>query len=268
MRDFRVLSGGYSLPLVLSALLMVLLGGLMSPGEGQTPSGVSATSPAAIRGKVVSAVTGGAIASAEVSLVEAQKGTYTDSAGNFLIRELPPGRDTLRVRVIGFSDQRVPVRLQPGRTTAATLQLGRQVLRVEDLSIEVSRRGRGVEKLSGFRRRQNKRNGLFIGPKEIEQKKASDAADLLRGEPGVSVGPSRTGRTSLRITRYRGDCNPFIWLDGVPAQGMHIDDISSEEVVALELYRGPSETPPQFEFRRGTCAALVVWTRSGRGRRR
>lgn len=250
MLSYRALSA--------AALAAACLGSFVGGASAQTPE----DSLASLRGQVVSAMTGGPLGDARVVLRESGRGAYTDAEGRFLIDGVPPGRDTVHVRLIGFAEHSLPIELQPNRVTVATLMLSRSVLKLEDLRVEVRRREE-TGKLAGFEERQRIGHGVFLGPEDIRDKRASDAADLLRGEPGVSVGPSIVGRTPLRITRYNRDCTPMIWLDGVPARSMHIDDLTAEEILALELYRGPAETPPQFQFRQGTCATLVVWTRTG-----
>lgn len=237
------------------ALLALACAGL----SAQTPQDSLAT----LRGRVVSGMTGAPLAEARVELLRANRGAFTDSAGRFLIDEVAPGRDTVRVHLIGFATHAVPLTLEPNRVTVTTLLLSRNVLKLEDLSVEVRRRPEDTGKLAGFEERRRMGNGVFIGPEEVAEKRADDAADLLRGEPGISVGPATVGRTTIRMTRSQRNCEPFIWLDGAPKIGMHIDDLSAEEILAMELYRGAAETPPQFAFRQGTCATLVIWTRTG-----
>lgn len=235
-----------------------LAGAAVSDLAAQAPEDSLAT----LRGRVVSGMTGGPLPEARVVLEKSGRGAYTDSTGRFVIPELPPGQDTVRVQLIGFADHQVPLQLRAGRVTSATFMLSRSVLKIEELTVEVEREAR-VPKLAGFRDRMRQGQGVFVDPQEIADRNVRAAAELLRGKPGVSVGPAVTGNTPIRISRYNRHCRPFIWLDGTPARGMHIDMLSPEDILAMELYRGPAETPPQFQFRQGTCATLVVWTRTG-----
>ena len=59
------------------------------------------------------------------------------------------------------------------------------------------------------------------------------------------------------------DCPPDIWVDGVRATGMSVDDVPLTDVEALEMYRGPAGLPPEMNNRFGNpaCGALVIWTR-------
>jgi len=212
-------------------------------------------------------MTGGPLHDAQVSLLGAGVGTYTDSAGHFVLPNVPAGPDTLHVRLIGFAEQSVPISLTPGRLTTATLMLSQTVLKVEDIHVSV-RRMLPIDKLSGFENRRRSRQGVFVTPEEVDKKRefASKSADLLRGLPGLSVGQSQVGHTSIRVPRGQRWCTPFIWVNHQPMPNLHIDDLSPEDVLAMEIYRSGSETPPQFVYRgfSGQCATIVVWTRDGR----
>lgn len=219
-------------------------------------------STAVLTGKVVSAMTGGPLESAQVVLKQADRGTLTDSAGRFNFPRVPAGMDTVRVSLIGFADNEVPLRLKPGHTTTVTLLLSETVLKVEDITVEVERRRTG--KLAGFEKRRQRGHGHFITPEEIEEKQARHPSDLLRGVPGVSVGSYNLGKAPVRVTRQPvGNCDVTYWVDGVVRQDFHIDDLNRDDIMAMEIYRGSSETPPQFLFNNRGCGTIVIWTQEG-----
>jgi hypothetical protein len=249
-------------------LLTVLLVG--SIGAGRAAAQEAATgkdTTAVLRGQVVSAMTGGPLHNAQVSLLEAGVGTYTDSTGHFVLSGVSAGPDTLHVRLIGFADQSVPISLQGNRVTTATLMLSQTVLQLADIHVTV-RHLLPIDKLSGFENRKRTRQGVFLTPEQIDKKReyANKSADLLRGLPGISVGESTVGHTSIRVPRGQRWCTPFIWVNNQPMPNLAIDDLSPESILAMEIYRSGSETPPQFVYRgfTGQCATIVVWTRDGR----
>jgi hypothetical protein len=49
----------------------------------------------------------------------------------------------------------------------------------------------------------------------------------------------------------------------VRAPMLGVDDIPLQVIEALEVYRGPSGLPPEFNNRMGnpSCGAIVIWTR-------
>lgn len=244
-------------------LLAAALLAIASPAAAQDAPGDSVPT-ATLTGRVVSAMTGGPLENARVVLRNSGRGTITDSTGHFVIPNAPAGRDTVRVSLIGFAEEAVPLTLEPNRTTRVTLLLSETVLKVEDITVEVTQRDRSG-KLSGFYERKKKGFGHFITPEQIEERNAQRPSDYLRGVPGVSVSASRLGRAQVRITRnpVGKNCNPVVWIDGVPHHDFHIDQINRDDILAMEIYRGPSEAPARFTFRAEGCGIIVVWTQSG-----
>lgn len=251
------------------ALAAVLLAAtaVPAPGQEEAPSDTAAAT-ATLAGQVVSAMTGGPLENARVVLENSGRGAVTDSAGEFVIPDAPAGADTVRVSLIGFAEEEVPLTLKADRTTRVTLLLSETVLKVEDIRVEVEREARS-SKIRGFEERRKTGHGHYIGPEEIEQRNAQRSSDYLRGVPGVSVSASRLGRAEIRVTRnpVGMDCDPVVWLDGVPYPGYHIDQLNRDDIMAMEIYRGPSETPPRFDFQGEGCGTIVVWTQDGVDRR-
>jgi hypothetical protein len=250
--------------------VVAVVGAAALLGSGPTRAAAQerdADTTAMLRGQVVSAMTGGPLHNAQVSLLHAGVGTYTDSTGHFVLDGLSAGPDTLHVRLIGFADQSVPISLEGNRITTATLMLSQTVLQLSDIQVQV-RRMLPIDRLAGFERRRRARQGVFVTPEQVDKKReyANKSADLLRGLPGVSVGEDRVGYTAIRIPRGQRWCEPFIWVNNQPMPNLHIDDMSPEDILAIEVYRSGSETPPQFVYRgfSGQCATMVVWTRDAR----
>lgn len=243
-----------------TATALVALAPAVSPAAiGQEPADSSAT----LRGEVVSAMTGGPLHDVHVSLANAGRGVFTDSAGRFVLAGVPAGRDTVSVRQVGFADESVPLELRPGRVTRATLMLSETVLRVEDITVTVDDPAE-TGRLVGFEERRRKGHGYFLGPEEIDDRIITRPSDLLRRAPGVRVGPSGTGRrTSITIGRSQRRCEPAMWVDGQPIRDFHVDDLAPSDLLAIEVYRGAAEIPSEFMRREGQCAVLVVWTREG-----
>ena len=253
-----------------TCLALVLVASGSEPVSGQQDTLATRTSDAAtatFTGRVVSAMTGGPLESARVVLTSSGRGAFTDERGVFTMDDVAPGRDTVEVGLMGFARERVPLTLKPGHVTRVTLMLSETVLRVENITVEVERRTE-IGKLSGFYRRMRRGLGVFVTPEEIEERAARHTSDYLRGVAGVSVGAQRLGGASVRITRHAPTgCRPTYYLDGVANRSLDLDDLSRDDVLAIEVYRGPSETPPRFSFGGSSCGTIVIWTREGRDRR-
>lgn len=212
-------------------------------------------------GQVVSATTGKPIDGAVVSLKGSGFGAITDTLGAFRMPDVPAGPDTIEVRFIGYEPSSVELELEPERTTHVVLLLSQTVVRVADLRVEVQRDRRG--KLADFEWRQRAGHGYFIGPEEIEKRKPFRlTSDLLRGVPGLRVGPYRHGRQEVLIDRGKR-CRPAIYLDGVHMPAFEIDDVAPEELGAVEIFRGPSEIPGEFMRLHDDCGVIAIWTPEG-----
>lgn len=247
-----------------ASLLVALLAAVSGPARAQetSSSGVNGDSTAVLTGQVVSALTGGPLHNASVSLIQSGLGAITDSTGHFRIVDAPAGRDQLKVTMIGFAEASMPIDLEAGHTTNVTLLLDRSVLKMEEINVTVNRPMR--EELAGFYDRRSHGIGAFISPGDIERTNPTRSVDLLRGVPGVDVIPRGYGQHSVRIKRAPGNrgCPPAIFVDGQHARFMNVDDIPVGDLLAMEVYRGPSETPARFKhLSAGACGSIVIWTR-------
>ena len=219
---------------------------------------------ATLEGTVVSAMTGGPLSNALVSLKGTQLGAYSDSAGHFVIEDAPAGLLPVDVRLLGFAEQEVQVRLQARAITHVTLLLSQTVLKVEALHVEVKAAPTEAKELKGFYARMHRTAGYFITPQMVKKLAPEHPTDLLRVVPGVQVGPWQLGQGApVYFTRSRFDCNPYLIVDGLRMRDMTMDDLNEADILAVEVYHGPSETPPAFRFEEGSCGTIVVWTRSG-----
>jgi hypothetical protein len=250
------------LPALLS-LPLLLASALPSRAQDrQERSELPVDTTATLTGTVVSAMTGGRLANARVVLVKSGFGAFTDSTGAFRIPRVPAGLDTVEVSLLGYASARAPLLLQKGATTTATFSLSQTVLRVEELHVEV-KRAAGMGKLAQFDEHRVHGLGFYITPKMIEQRHAQHPSDLLRMVPGLEVGPYNLGHANVRVVRATLNCNPPIYVDGILSPSLSIDDLNRDDIMAIEVYRGPSETPAEYEQGRNNCGAVVVWTHEG-----
>lgn len=112
---------------------LLLLAGLLSadPLRGQDRAG-------AVAG-VVRSESDSAVASALVRVEGTLLRALTDRDGRFLIRNLPPGRRTLRVSGLGYRAARADVTVVAGDTTRTSFALEPQAVPLADLVVTASR---------------------------------------------------------------------------------------------------------------------------------
>ncbi len=245
----------YRLP---AALLLLSLAALARP------DGISAQvedTLATLRGRVLSRTRAEPVEKAFVFLLGNGKGGMTDAEGRFSINDVAPGVDTVQVRYFGFEPSTTLVDLQPGHITDATLLISNTVLEVADLKVEVRRIYTG--KLRGFEERRMKGFGDFITPQQIERRQPRLPSDMLRGIAGVVVGSEQFGETDVYFTKggSSGRCHPTVWLDGQPMHDMNVDEITGSDLLAMELYKGATQMPPQWAS--SSCGLIIVWTKEG-----
>lgn len=132
--------------------------------------------------------------------------------------------------------------------------------------------------INDFYRRVELGKGQFIVREEIEKRRPREVWQLLQGLSSLNVVHSARG--PLLINR-RTNCAPAIYMDGMligggTAGGLlsggsagedmkgYMDFLTSNSVSTfegIEFYRGPSETPLEYQGARAQCGVLLIWTR-------
>ena len=227
-------------------------------------SRVARAQEGALRG-FVSDTAGAPIAGADVGIVSLHKLTRTDDHGRFVLEKLPLGAVELSVRRLGYEPQKVSA------TVSNTLELSFHVTLTANpailgtLDVSAKRRYQAIE---GFHQRRIQGIGTYVTRDEIVARNANLPSDVLRQVAGVQFVRTRTGQ-GLRFSSAsagRRDCPPTMWIDGLRAPGIEIDELPVDDIEGIELYRGASTTPPQFWHGGGpSCGTVVIWTRTPGG---
>ena len=103
---------------------------------------------------------------------------------------------------------------------------------------------------------------------DIEKRNPQRLSDMLRTIPGLHLASTRVGddhRASMLRSVPNRRCPIQYFVDGVSAMGFNIDDVAPGSIEALEIYRGASEIPPDFNRGTALCGVIVIWTRIDRG---
>ena len=233
-------------PALVVALLLVLAAAGPMWSQTGTVSGVVRDS------------TGAPIADAQLALGAIR--TTSDSLGRYQLSVLPLGPATLRVRRVGYAPVATTIDIVDG---ARTLDVDMRALAGMLPGVVTLADATDRLRLADFYRHREGGTGIFLTRREIEATKAMRTSDILRRMPGMRIGVDRAGRQQLRMTR--SNCVPDYWIDGQRAPVLHIDDIPLQDIGALEIYRGESGMPPEFNSRGNReCGAVVIWTRPPR----
>lgn len=222
------------------------------------------TSAVTVRGRVASFVSQEPLTDALVSIPGTELEARTDGEGRFVLEAVPVGVHSFRVVHDNTVSDRLGVRLEPARGDEIEIEIlvDVDVVPLPPLRVSVEAAPRG--KLAGFHHRRERASGVFFTRQEIEDRDPQRTSDLFRGLPGVRVSRFEPGSSSIGIVRGPTACSIDYFLDGIRVFSFDVDVVPPEVIDGIEVYRGPSEVPPQFR-RRMSCAAIVIWTRDPAG---
>ncbi len=221
------------------------------------------------RGRVRDRDSGDPVAGALVSVPELGAETLTSDQGGFALPALPPGTYPLHVEHLAFGTRVDSVTLLPGRSVVLEVQVESRAIPVEPLLVEVT----AVESLwleaTGFYRRMHRELGAFITREEIEQRRPVLLSDLFQTVPGMRVDRGRVQMTRAPgMLMSGGGCDIQYFIDGRSVElATGLDSFMPDDIEAVEVYRGPSETPPEFNMGDAACGAIVLWMRVSYGGR-
>jgi hypothetical protein len=216
---------------------------------------------AKVGGRVLD-VSGRPVINASLKLEWGGYSQVTDQQGNFLFPDVPPGRYQLEVSHIGYLTVADSLSVSPGEIMELAIRVSPSAIPLEPLTVTV--KSRRLESV-GFYSRQKGGHGAFLSRSEIEKGHPSLTSDILRNISGVRLNPRGVGRGYTVLGR--GNCRYRYYVDGVRvSSSFEIDDFEWQWIDALEVYRGASESPPQFGGSSmddpGSCGAIVIWTRT------
>jgi len=212
-----------------------------------------------VAGRIVTAASKEPIAGALVKVLETDDSTSTSSSGLFRFDDLTWGAHVLHVEYLGMRSREVPFQIVPHRSTDLSVALELSVIPVAELRVRV-RQDLPVDKMYGFFRRMEHGQGYYITREEVERRHPARPTDLLRRVPGLDIGPPRYGTAVVTMGRRSG-CVPEYFVDGARAPFFDIDALQPADLEGIEVYRGNSEVPAEFNLR-ATCGAIIIWTRN------
>ena len=248
-------------------------------------AGRTAAAQVEVRGRVVS-TDSTPIAGARVDLMNSGDTTHTGAAGEFRFRNALPGREIVRVRMVGYQLKLVHMEVNGRSGWSGTIVMEPVTPVLPEVRVSAEQPEDLSARHADFHRRRAQGIGTFRTREDIEKKAAFDMISVLQGIPGVNISltPTPTGESEVRMNLAR--CKPprlVIYVDG-QKQNLFLSDpaavgegirsscpdcvrlyealsaILLRDVEFVEFYRGPGQIPNELE-RGDACAALVIWTR-------
>ncbi len=199
----------------------------------------------------------------------------SDKDGRFRLTGVSRGDHVLEVRRLGYREFLQPVTIRAGETLYVRVVL---TLAPVPLSpVEIEGKPALLPAMRGFEERRAHGNGHFFDHREIAQMQPRVVTDVLRRVPGVVIQsfPGPFGPTDMvRMARTIGvtgarPCPVLFYVNGTPfpvTGDISINQyVVPEDILAVEVYSGTSQIPPQFQSNllNARCGVIVIWTRMG-----
>ena len=226
---------------------------------GQAPT--HASPGYAVTGTVVDQQ-GNTLDGAEVAVIDHATVTrlvHSDERGRFHFDSLTRDTATIRVRRLGFRSRELGVTISGDRAASMFVALEAATATLAAVHVDEDAPEHGSDQLKEFyTRARTNRMGHYLDEDQMDSLHPEHTSDALRAVPGVVVRPSaRIGN----IVRIRG-CAPMIWVDGMRAPNVELDDVTrGPDVAAIEVYSSQAGVPAQYTDRRATCGTILVWTK-------
>jgi hypothetical protein len=216
--------------------------------EAQQHGSISGTIRSGNRGNLSS------IEGARVSLVGTALFANTNRNGEFSFHGLVPGTYTVQASAIGFRAMTATVEVKAFEMVQVAFEP--EAVAVELPEVEVTQPVRGTP---DFLRRRATGRGRYFTRAEIERRDPKTISDLIRMVPGLRL---ECRGMVCRVHSARGgrNCVPAYFMDGLPVDPSAVWTTPPQDLEGMEIYAGPSETPPELEHR-ASCGAIALWTR-------
>lgn len=239
-------------------LLAVLL---LCPVFSSTP----VVGQAVVTGAIVEASTGRPIVGALVVLDTMRQ--VTAAGGRFRFTAVHAGARTLHISHLGYEERVETLDLDTDDHVELLIPIAIEPIALAPISVEMrSRRLLDV----GYYDRAARGHGIYITRADLEASQTTRVGDYLTRIPGVrrAFVNGEMSRIDMRGGRSISvPCDTQFFVDGAAIAGgaatgaAVLESLAPQNVEAIEIYRGASETPIQFDFGRTSCGAIVIWTR-------
>ena len=227
------------------------------------------------------------VAGADVAVLPAGVKTVTNDSGTFRLQVGDGGIVTVTVRAIGYFPFSRRYALADGDTVTVTAELERSAQHLD--SVTVTGAAPVAPSMRAIEDRRRAGFGRFYTREQLAQREHSALADVLRMTAGLQLvrRPSEcgggfsvaTGRGGATLWHdwmschngipFQAACYYSVYLDGVrlwvsgSKEPIDINQFAVNGLEGIELYRGPAETPIQYQGTGSACGVVMLWTRVG-----
>jgi hypothetical protein len=253
--------------LVGTIALLIFAGGASGQATQSTKPAAGAA-PSRLHGLVHDKTSHDAIVGAQIILDADGRFVTSDSTGAYDFENIPAGVVELTVHAQRFAVAHSALRLVGAGTWSQDIELdstgtSKPITRLTPVSVTAEAPVFNY-RLVDFERRKASGLGQYLTDEEIQRSGASNIQDAVRAMRGVDLdcGGTAYAGCRIRMTRAPRGCPPEYIVDG------QLDNVFGpttpiRDVIAMEVYTGPSDVPGEFAGRTSGCGVVVLWTRSG-----
>ncbi len=214
---------------------------------------------------IVSAADGGRPIAGAVIGIAGGTVTRSDAQGAWRISGVGGGTQSLTVRAVRYTPQRVTIsvtpQLAPIRLVMRPLQAVLDTVNV----VEDAVTDRSL--LDFLERRRTRGSGTFLSQEDITSRRPTLTSDLFPAlQGGMTIERDTLGNKFITMpsNTFRSNrCLPSIFLDGMSLRGLTTQDLDAlvrpGELFGIEVYRA-SNAPVEFSEQDG-CGTILFWTR-------
>lgn len=227
-------------------------------------TGSAQSKTASIAGRVLRSFDSLPVSGARVILVNERRKTETDSLGRFTFESLEPGSYRVEANLIGFPPLTALVTVNEGEHKDVEFRSDSLGQLLPTIFVEGEPRPELVRVMTTFERRMSTGHGRFITREEIERRNPHQLMDMIRFLPGVRS-DCRGFTCQIKLNHSRSGCGPAVFVDDQRTTLAVLDNTPPSAVEGIEVYRGPSETPPELNNEDARCGgAIAIWTKRGK----
>jgi hypothetical protein len=212
-----------------------------------------------VRGRVVDCETGAPLPGAHVRLA-GKLDLTSDSTGRFSTPDLPPGRASVTIRLLGYAPAQTEIRVRDKGPQDETFSLDYNGQQLPMVSVS-ARAEQMMSRYSDFEMRRKRGLGAFKRWDELVDGKYISVGDALRTIPGVRINCDQRSFECRAYMARSPRCEPTWVIDGMEAASFH-ENTPIKDVYGIEVYRGAAEVPGEYGGSRAGCGVIVLWTKS------
>ncbi len=200
---------------------------------------------------------------AGATVLVGDRGASTDAAGEALIEGMARGRYRVRVSFLGYQPRELAARLDGPGPWGVIVEMAESQITMNGVVVEARDLSGSRLAADGFFDRLRLGAGTVLNIEDLKRRNPITLTDALRGVLGVRI--RRGDRGPVATSQSAGsECALAVFLDGVPYRyaSENLDAVSAQNVVAVEVYRRPSQVPLQYNQLGVSdgCGVALVWT--------